>query len=240
MSGIPIDAPILRQSVQWGENYVSRALNAKLAGVLKPGVYSGFVLKPGGIMTVLVEHGPDAARSVAVVERDGFSVTVTMDDPGRIAIPAKGIWYVCIEACYIPTQQGYQRIVARESPEPHHVILGKVLADSDVVLTEPLSPDSIVTEDVRTDTGMATQDELNRVLKILASLTNQLIRLATRLTSVELQLAAGAEPGEGVGGGSITMPDGTVIGLAGVGTRQTGMGDLPVMFVLEEKAPPTV
>lgn len=122
------DAPVLRQSVRWGEEYVSRGLNIKLAGIVQPGVYHGFVLKPGGSMAVLVDHAPDYPRSVAVVERDGYSITVVMDDPGTVSIPAKGTWYVCIEALYSPSQQGHQRIVAREHPEPHHIVLGKVYA----------------------------------------------------------------------------------------------------------------
>lgn len=122
------DAPVLRQNVRWGEEYVSRGLNIKMAGIVQPGVYHGFVLKPGGTMAVLVDHAPDYPRSVAVVERDGFSLTVVMDDPGMVAVPARGTWYVCVEALYSPTQQGYQRIVVRERPEPHHVVLGKVYA----------------------------------------------------------------------------------------------------------------
>ncbi len=129
------DAPLLRQSVRWGEEYVSRALNVKMAGIVKPGVYHGFVLKPGGTMAVLIDHESDYPRSVAVVERDGYSLTVVMDDPGIVRIPATGTWFVCIEAFYAPTQQGYQRIVVREQPEPHHVVLGKVRAG--VPLTEP-------------------------------------------------------------------------------------------------------
>lgn len=129
------DAPLLRQSVRWGEEYVSRALNMKMAGIVKPGVYHGFVLKPGGTMAVLIDHESDYPRSVAVVERDGYSLTVVMDDPGIVRIPATGTWFVCIEAFYAPTQQGYQRIVVREQPEPHHVVLGKVRAG--VPLTEP-------------------------------------------------------------------------------------------------------
>lgn len=129
------DAPVLRQNVRWGEEYVSRGLNAKLAGIISPGVYHGFVLKPGGMMAVLVDHEPDYPRSVAVVERDGYSLTVVMDDPGIVRIPATGTWFVCLEALYTPTQQGYQRIVVRERPEPHHVVLGRVRAG--VPLTEP-------------------------------------------------------------------------------------------------------
>lgn len=120
------NAPILSQSVRWGENYVSRALNIKSAGIIPAGVYHGFNVKPGGEMSVLIEHDEDYPRSVAVVERDGYSLTVIMDDPGVIQIPAPGDWFVCIEAFYNSSQHGYQRIVARENVEGHHVVLASV------------------------------------------------------------------------------------------------------------------
>lgn len=125
------DAPILSQSVRWGENYVSRALNIKSAGIIPAGIYHGFNVRPGGDMAVLIEHDEDYPRSVAVIERDGYSLTVIMDDPGTIRIPAPGEWFICIEALYNPTKQGYQRIVAREKVEAHHVVLAAVsVADS--------------------------------------------------------------------------------------------------------------
>jgi len=124
------DAPFLRQNVKWGEEYVSRGLNAKLAGIIPTGVFHGFVLKPGGHMAILVDHDENYPRSIAVVERDGFSLTIVMDDPGIVEIPAPGTWYVCIEAFYSASQQGYQRIVVREQPDDHHVILGAVSVES--------------------------------------------------------------------------------------------------------------
>ena len=53
------DLPILSQSVRWGENYVSRALNVKSAGIIPPGIYHGYNIKPGGGMAVLIEHDED-------------------------------------------------------------------------------------------------------------------------------------------------------------------------------------
>lgn len=98
----------LFQSVRWGEEYTSRALNRKFAGVIAPGVYHGFTVSPGGTMAVLVGHDPDYARSVAVVERGGYSLTLILEDPVAVPIPAAGTWRICIEAFYSPSQQGYR------------------------------------------------------------------------------------------------------------------------------------
>lgn len=130
----PNDAPILYQSVRWGENYVSQALNIKAAGIIPTGVYHGYQVKPCNDMAILIDHDEDYPRSVAVIERDGYSLTVIMDDPGKITIPAPGNWFICIEAFYNSTKQGYQRIVAREKVETHHVVLASVKADG----TSPL------------------------------------------------------------------------------------------------------
>ncbi len=133
------DAPILHQAVRWGENYVSRALNIKMAGVIPAGVYHGFVVKPAGDMAVCIEHEQDYPRSVAVVERDGYSLTVTMEDPGTVKIPAPGKWFICIEAYYAPTKQGYQRVVARQEVADHHVVLAAVsVDDGKTVITDSM------------------------------------------------------------------------------------------------------
>ena len=162
--------PALRQSVRWGERYVSSALNRKFAGILPAGIYHGFRIKPGGIMSVLVEH--DAAypdRSVAVVERDGFSLTIVMDDPGYVDIPTAGVWYVVIEAFYIETQVGYQRIVARQKIEPHHVVIGKVSVPEDgsgaVLIT-----DEMISDDCRTDSSDITNPGLDHISAIVESM----------------------------------------------------------------------
>lgn len=123
-------APVLRQSVKFGERYVSSALNRKTAGILLPGVYHGYKVKPGGPGRVLIDHDSDYPFSVAVIERNGYSLTVTMDDPGYVEIPAPGTWYIVIEALYIETQPGYERIVARETLQDHHICLAKVTVDS--------------------------------------------------------------------------------------------------------------
>lgn len=173
------DAPILRQFVRWGEEYVSRALNGKFSGIIPPGVYHGFVLKPAGGLRILVDHEEGWPRSVAVVERDGYSISVALDDPGVIQIPAPGTWFVCIEAFYSPSQQGYQRIVVREQVEPHHVVLGKVSLDEGVTDIAQ----GMIAADGRNETALQTQSGLEDRLAIVLA----------RLDKVESTLEGGAD-----------------------------------------------
>lgn len=122
--------PVLQQSVRYGEQYTSRALNQKFAGVIKPGIYRGFKLAPGDDSSVQVVNGADGKSSVAVFERDDYSLTVIMTDGGYVDIPAHGDWFICLECLYALTPaQSYQRLVARETVEDYHIILGKVLFD---------------------------------------------------------------------------------------------------------------
>ena len=161
------DAPILRQFVRWGEEYVSRALNGKFSGIIPAGIYHGFVLKPAGGLGILVDHEDGWPRSVAVVERDGYSISVALDDPGVIQIPAPGTWFVCIEAFYSPSQQGYQRIVVREQAEPHHVVLGRVSLDEGVTDIAQ----GMIASDVRNETALQTQSGFEeRMAGVLARL----------------------------------------------------------------------
>lgn len=118
---------VLEQMVKYHEEYVSRALNTKFGGVLDPGVYKGFVVKPGGGLKVSIETDEDYPMSIAVVERDGYSITVRASDAGTVDVPVQGSHYVCLEAYYALGQPGYQRVVFRATPEEHHVVLGKVV-----------------------------------------------------------------------------------------------------------------
>jgi hypothetical protein len=118
----------MKQSVKFGERYTSEALNRKVSGVLSAGVYYGFNIAPGGGRFIQLEKDEDfPGASVAVVERDGFSITVYAKDVELVEVPAMiGSVYVCIQAVYLPEQQGYQEIVFRTAPEDHHIVLGKL------------------------------------------------------------------------------------------------------------------
>lgn len=151
-----MNAPLLRQNVKWGERYVSSGLNKKFAGIITPGVYHGFRVKPGGVMKVFIDHDANYPRSVAVVERDGYSLNITMDDPGYVDIPAVGTWYIVIEAFYIETQPGYERVVAQETVEEHHVVLAKVtVADSTASITADM-----ISEEDRVEPNTNLKEEL--------------------------------------------------------------------------------
>lgn len=170
------NGPLLRQSVRWGEEYVSRALNLKFAGILPAGVYRGFKVLPGPGLSVEVGHGGEGAPSVAVVERDGYSLTIIMDDGGLVEIPAPGEWKICLEAFYAPTQQGYQRIVAREKTEAHHIVLASASAtDSGVAIQKSSSRNA----------ALATAGEIELANRaIIAALAN-VMRLSGRTYELE-------------------------------------------------------
>ena len=181
MSDVVTNEPILRQSVKFGERYVSSALNKKLAGILGAGVYHGFVVKPGGYGKVLVTHEDNYDKSVAVVERNGYNLTITMDDPGYVTLPSNGTFFICLEAYYSETETGYQRIVARETVESHHVVLAKVVCED---ITTQILPDMIDTT-VCSYVAQRTFDlRLAKMfgyffmdLKNMASLSNRLFKL---------------------------------------------------------------
>jgi len=172
----------LEQSVKFGARYTSQALNKKLSGVIPAGVYHGFELKPGVGRTILVSNSEDyPAGSVAVVDRDGYSITVTMKDDMQIEVPAgAGELYVVIQAAYIPETEGYQNIVFRNtSPEDHHVVLGKVSVAADTVQIL----ESMISEDGR-DVG----DPMLWLLDVSArfiSVSTDVIGLQARMTNIE-------------------------------------------------------
>lgn len=121
---------MLQSFVQWKERYASFGLNRKLAGVLTPGVYEGFELSPGGGMNLLISAAEDYPASVAVIEREGYSVTVRMDSSASIPVPSAGTWYPVIEAYYTPGQETHQQLKVVATPEEHHVVLGRVVVPS--------------------------------------------------------------------------------------------------------------
>lgn len=187
--------PKLEQSVKWREQYVSAALNRKLAGVVLPGVYRGFRVEPGeGFREVRVTHGGEGS-SAAVVERGEYSITVRMTDEGVVEIPATGTWYICIEAYYQPNAKGYQRIVCKSEGDvlEHHVILAKVVLRSAAV--------RVSAEDIDHSCRNVGLDERIAKLQLSdATLGKVMIRVSDRLTKVELALLSGARGGGGGGG----------------------------------------
>ena len=182
---------ILEQMVKYHEEYVSRALNTKFAGVLDPGVYKGFVVKPGGGLRVSIERDEDYPFSVAVVERDGHSVTVKGADAGTVAVPVQGTHYVCLEAYYALGNPGYQQIVFRAVPEAHHVVLGKL---SIPALATEITAD-MISEDGRM-VGSPTLWHIHLAAKFTDTQVS-LIDLSDRLSNLEnWAKAEGYDPNE--------------------------------------------
>ncbi len=121
---------MLTPDVRWKEPYVSAGLNRKFAGVLAPGVVWGFEVDAPGGMLVRVWPGddPDYPESVALVDRDGYSLTVRQsgEDTVDLAGRAGGTVFIVLEALYAPNQDTVTSLQAVTTPADHHVILAKV------------------------------------------------------------------------------------------------------------------
>ena len=212
--------PGLVQSVMFGERYVSSALNRKLSGILGAGVYHGFVVKPGGAGRVLIAHEDDYPRSVAVVERNGYSLTLVLNDPVYVELPAPGTWNIVLEALYIESEPGYQRIVAREQVEEHHVLLGTVTVTS---LEETVSIEQINTASCQFSNTREQYDTLAEVYALSVDQTKLYADLSRRVFELELRSEAQGD------GGGLMPPDGYQLGDARV---------VPVTIVPEGVAAP--
>lgn len=167
--------------IKWREQYASSALNRKLAGVVDPGIYWGFVLAPGGGMNVRVYGGeePDYPVSVAVAERDGYSVTVRLDTDEVVAIAGPGQWHLVLEVSYIVGQETSVALKAVPTPAAHHVVLG---------IVEVPEGAAAITAGMIADTGrMEAHPALNiaKLVAMVTSLTESLIDTRARLTNLE-------------------------------------------------------
>lgn len=223
------NAPRLSQYVKFGEAYVSSAINKRFFGLFTQGIYRGFRVSPAGPMKIFIDHGEDEC-SVAVVERDRYSISVIMDDTGYVDIPAKGEWFICIEAYYQPNQAGYQRIVVKERTEKHHVVLAKVSVKDDEAVVFPIQPEAITTEE-RSTSALATQEQVNRLLAVHADQSQNMADLAFRVLALELQ----ASPSTTL----VTVTEttateaGSVISPIKIGSDPKDIGNSPVMLVVD-------
>lgn len=221
--------PRLSQYVKFGEAYVSSAINKRFFGLFTQGIYRGFRVSPAGPMKVFIDHGEDDC-SVAVVERDKYSISVIMDDTGYVDIPAKGEWFVCIEASYQPNQVGYQRIVVKERIEKHHVVLAMVSVKNDEAVVSPIQPEAITTDE-RSTSALATQEQVNRLLAAHADQSKNMAALAFRVLALELRDPASTTL-VSVTEATVTEA-GSVISPIKIGTDPSDIGNSPVMLVVE-------
>jgi len=172
----------LTADVQWREQYASHALNRKMAGVVEAGVYWGFHVFPAGGLQVEVGLGsePDYPVSVAVVERDGYSLTVRLDTQEVLAVPEAGRAYdLVLEASYVLGQQTEARLKLVTEAADHHVVLAHVDVPADATaVTEAM---------IATDRRDVANPALNaaRILTQITQLTTSLIDARDRLNNLE-------------------------------------------------------
>ena len=172
----------LTADVQWREQYASHALNRKLAGVIEPGIYWGFDVRPAGGLQIEVGLGddPDYPVSVAVVERDGYSLTVRLDTQEALDIPQAGQAYdVVLEASYVLGQQTDARLKVVPSAAAHHVRLARV----DVPAAAEAVTADMITFDIRDVANPSLSAA--RILTQFTQLTTSLIDTRDRLTRLE-------------------------------------------------------
>ena len=172
----------LTADVQWREQYASHALNRKLAGVIESGIYWGFEVRPAGGLRVQVGLGddPDYPVSVAVVERDGYSLTVRLDTQETLDVPADGAAYdVVLEGSYVLGQQTDARLKLVPAAAAHHVRLARV----DV----PAAAEAVTADMITFDTRDVANPALNiaRLLTQITGLSTSLIDTRARLTALE-------------------------------------------------------
>lgn len=169
--------PKLTQCVKFGERYVSSALNRKLSGIIDTGIYHGFVVTPGTGLSVNVKNDEKYPYSVAVVERDVWSITVSMTDGGTVEIPGAGTWYVVIEAYYSECEPGYQYITVTDKAEKHHVVIAKVtVADGATSIS-----DKDIDYSENTVSGAEISSQLTLIANAVAS-SNTWIRKTVEVT----------------------------------------------------------
>lgn len=154
---------MLQADIQWREQYVSHALNRKFAGIIPTGIYEGFACRANGYNVIVGEEG---AQNTAVVESNGYSITVRLTEPENIA-PSAEKPYVVIDARYQMGMVTIARLQVAAAPESHHLVLCKVVDTGSEWLVETAERDLAKT--VRLDGAIAEMaaaqiDQMHRYL----------------------------------------------------------------------------
>lgn len=138
---------MLIPDIQWREQYTSASLNRKLAGIIEPGIYEGFTVEPVAgenlKLAVVVDGG------VAVVERDGYSITVHGSGDNEVVdTHTSGTGYIVIEVFYDISKTTTATLKALRTPLSHHCVLAKyTIVNGVAVLANsvyPYSRDAII------------------------------------------------------------------------------------------------
>jgi len=114
--------------VQWKAPYGSAQLNRKFDKVVPSGVYQGYVVSVAGSDTVDVSP-PASGPSVALVERNGYQLTVRESATLTLTVPgADGLYHVVVEIDYTvgQTTTSQLKVVEEENEADHQVIVGSV------------------------------------------------------------------------------------------------------------------
>lgn len=136
---------MLIPDISWRERYVSHALNRKFFGVIPVGVYRGFGVTKNNDGTVTI----DTSESVAVVETNGYNITVTGDgSPETIAIP-DGEYKLVIRAKYSIGSTTTAEILAVDTPQKGDAVIAETKRDvaSNVITIIEKKPSVILTND---------------------------------------------------------------------------------------------
>ncbi|GAB6035890.1 hypothetical protein JCM15519_04490 [Fundidesulfovibrio butyratiphilus] len=174
---------MLTPDIRWAEQYVSAGLNRKFAGVLPAGVVWGYEVDAPGGMLVRVWPGddPDYPDSVALVDRDGYSLTVrqsgedTVDLTGR----AGGTVFIVLEALYAPNQDTVTSLQAVTTPADHHVVLATIMIPAGATAITA----DMITFDERTNGNPATL-AMSYAASLMAVMTSNM-DLNARLSNLE-------------------------------------------------------
>ncbi|MGP9633782.1 hypothetical protein ACT3R7_12015 [Halomonas sp. AOP43-A1-21] len=154
---------MLQADIQWREQYVSHALNRKFTGIIPTGVYEGFDCSANGYSVTVGEQG---ANNTAVVESNGYSITVRLTAPESIE-PTAAKPYVVIDARYQMGMTTIARLVAVAKPEAHHLVLCKV-ADTgsawQVETQERHLPKTVRVDETLAQMATAQIDQMHRFL----------------------------------------------------------------------------
>lgn len=140
---------MLKQEIQWREPYVSYSLNRKYSGVIPQGIYHGFVVTPGGGMSINIGGDIESHPiSIAVFDYNGYNFSVSSSDTTSFTIPdgTSGIVYVAMQSEYINGGGGSTSIITLSTSDVlgNQLILCSInIPESTTEITDSMIDNSI-------------------------------------------------------------------------------------------------